>query len=619
MGDVKFNSAYLGSNRGVVKIAQIIMGFVICSVLCANWYGGSSCFGEGRVGFVSGLNFLMLLVNIIIFLLNLCNVHLGRLEYFFNVLSTILYLIAAGLFLWVLIQWGDWGFWRIVVLVMLVIFVFLYSWDSGLAPTWVGGAYINGTAEALHNNGILGCQAPLGYALSLIVGGMLFAKKMRDSGYVTMLDPFQIKYGGRVGGPMFVPALLGEVFWSAAILSALGSTLSVILNWSMSLSIIVSAFIAVSYTFFGGLYAVAYTDIVQLFCIFIGLWICVPAALFQEKTASLGQNMNLWIGEMGSARSTAQWVDNLLLIIFGGIPWQVYFQRVLSARTSAAARGLSFVAGIGCIIMAIPAALLGAIARNTDWRLTDYDPFNNGTRVEHIPLEQTSMVVPLVFQFLTPKWVSFIGLGAVSAAVMSSADSSVLSAASMFSHNIWKLAINPRSVYALWYLCADLVYVILFPQLFCVVYFERSNTYGSLLGYFVGLGLRVSGGEPLLHLPALIRFPWFDENRMEQKFPFKTLTMLTSLGCCFFGSLLTHYLFQLGLLPPNYDLLGCFVDKSNATSTSAAFRPPDRSPRASLATDWGFGTEMHTSVPKSPSFRRGSHPSEARRISRQLL
>lgn len=33
------------------------------------------------------------------------------------------------------------------------------------------------------------------------------------------------------------------------------------------------------------------------------------------------------------------------------------------------------------------------------------------------------------------------------------------------------------------YLCADLVYVILFPQLLCVVYLERSNTYGCLLGY----------------------------------------------------------------------------------------------------------------------------------------
>lgn len=61
-----------------------------------------------------------------------------------------------------------------------------------IAATWVGGAYINGTAEALYNNGIMGCQAPIGYALSLIMGGILFAKRMRDEGYVTMLDPFQV-------------------------------------------------------------------------------------------------------------------------------------------------------------------------------------------------------------------------------------------------------------------------------------------------------------------------------------------------------------------------------------------------------------------------------------------
>ncbi|VDM80222.1 unnamed protein product, partial [Strongylus vulgaris] len=236
--------------------------------------------------------------------------------------------------------------------------------------TWVGGAYINGTAEALYNGGVLGCQAPIGYALSLIMGGLLFAKRMREEGYVTMLDPFQrdtrtvnfairffvllvyitqsisgatlsvilqidinlsviisaliavfytftgglyavaytdvvqlfcifvglvssifldwyfcrrndttiknethspIKYGQRVGGLMFLPALLGEVFWSAAILSALGATLSVILQIDINLSVIISALIAVFYTFTGGLYAVAYTDVVQLFCIFVGL------------------------------------------------------------------------------------------------------------------------------------------------------------------------------------------------------------------------------------------------------------------------------------------------------------------------------------------------------------
>ena len=51
---------------------------------------------------------------------------------------------------------------------------------------------------------------------------MFFANKMRSEGYVTMLDPFQRKYGERMGGLLYIPALLGEVFWSAAILAALG-------------------------------------------------------------------------------------------------------------------------------------------------------------------------------------------------------------------------------------------------------------------------------------------------------------------------------------------------------------------------------------------------------------
>lgn len=53
-----------------------------------------------------------------------------------------------------------------------------------------------------------------------------------------------------------------------------GATLSVILAIDMTLSVIISAIIAVFYTFTGGLYAVAYTDVVQLFCIFVGLVRC---------------------------------------------------------------------------------------------------------------------------------------------------------------------------------------------------------------------------------------------------------------------------------------------------------------------------------------------------------
>lgn len=141
--------------------------------------------------------------------------------------------------------------------------------------TWVGGGFINGSAEAVYSTGLVWCQAPVGYALSLIFGGILFARRMRREGYVTMIDPFQRKYGERMGGLLFIPALLGEIFWSAAILSALGSTISVIMQLDNNTSIVVSAIVVVVYTLFGGLYSVAYTDVVQLFCIFAGLVILI--------------------------------------------------------------------------------------------------------------------------------------------------------------------------------------------------------------------------------------------------------------------------------------------------------------------------------------------------------
>lgn len=39
-----------------------------------------------------------------------------------------------------------------------------------LLATWVGGGYINGTAEAIYTSGLVWCQAPFGYAMSLVFG-----------------------------------------------------------------------------------------------------------------------------------------------------------------------------------------------------------------------------------------------------------------------------------------------------------------------------------------------------------------------------------------------------------------------------------------------------------------
>ncbi|CAG0880895.1 unnamed protein product [Cyprideis torosa] len=46
------------------------------------------------------------------------------------------------------------------------------------------------------------------------------------------------------------------------------------------------------------------------------------------------------------------------------LPRKVYFQRVLSSKTAGRAQILSYVAAIGCIVMAIPSVIVGVVAKS---------------------------------------------------------------------------------------------------------------------------------------------------------------------------------------------------------------------------------------------------------------
>lgn len=111
---------------------------------------------------------------------------------------------------------------KLLYIILLHYLSYVFASFCVTIATWVGGGYISGTAEEIYGKGLVWCQAPFGYALSLVFGGLLFANKMREQGYVTMLDPLQDAFGERMGGMLFIPALCGEVFWSAATLAALG-------------------------------------------------------------------------------------------------------------------------------------------------------------------------------------------------------------------------------------------------------------------------------------------------------------------------------------------------------------------------------------------------------------
>ena len=433
-----------------------------------------------------------------------------------------------------------------------------------MTATWVGGGYIIGTSEAVFDTtrGLVWAQAPWGYALSLILGGLFFAKKMRQYGFTTFLDVFERRYGKKTASVLFIPALIGEVFWSAAILAALGITFATIFNMDITTAIVVSSSIAILYTMMGGLWSVAYTDVIQLIFIIVGLGIALPFAFHSiggleaavagyratfTEGLSLIPPLSAFAGNNADwGNSVWTWMDFALLLILGGIPWQVYFQRVLSSKDDRSAVRLSVYAGFGCLLMAVPAVLIGIAGTGFDWSTSSLGA-----------APSANMILPYVLLEMTPPIVAALGLGAVAAAVMSSVDSSILSASSMFTWNIYRPLVNPdasektirmsirlavlviggvatwlaltvQSVYALWYLCADLVYVILFPQLVMALFYKKSNHLGALSGAAVGLVLRLGGGEAIFNLPSFIPYPMNDPVYGIQ-FPFRTFAMVMSL------------------------------------------------------------------------------------------
>ncbi|MCB0631818.1 MAG: sodium:solute symporter family protein [Saprospiraceae bacterium] len=423
-----------------------------------------------------------------------------------------------------------------------------------MSATWIGGGYINGTAEATSASGLVWVQAPWGYALSLIIGGLFFAKKMRRYRFRTMLDPLEQRFGKKVAALLFLPALSGEIFWTAAILTALGTTFGTVLGLDTTTSIILSALIAIAYTALGGLWAVALTDLLQMIILFIGLFLVLPYAL-----QSVGGWTEAWSGykaDYGAAASLLpshealgsyywNWWDYALLLMFGGIPWQVYFQRVLASKDERTAQRLSIMAGVICLIAAVPPIVIGVISHQTDWAAMGLTP-----------PPDAATTLPWVIRYLTNPWIATVGLGAIAAAVMSSVDSSILSASSLFSWNVFRplirpnitgeqlrkiiqrsiwilgisallLALQVQSVYELWFLCSDFVYCLLFPALACALFDKKANTIGVIAGFTLAFILRFGGGDATLGIPILLPYPMIEDGIV--LFPYRTLAMVTGL------------------------------------------------------------------------------------------
>lgn len=441
-----------------------------------------------------------------------------------------------------------------------------------MTATWVDGGYLLGTAEgAFKSNIALGAQGGLCFGLSLILGGLFFARRMRRLGFTTLIDPFEARFGKSWAAVLFIPAMLAEVFWSAELLVAIGSSFDVLLGIRLASAILLAALAVTAYTMMGGIWSVAYTDVFQLGLVALGLIVALPFLLHSVgglSTAyasySLARPGGASLLPPVSARgagwtwpSIVSWWDVAAMLTLGGIPWNCYFQRVLSCKTPEQARHMSILSGLMTMAFMIPPLLVGIAAFSYAW------PPELASRLALYPSE----TLPLFLKEAAPAWVALLGLGAIVGAVTSSFSSSILSAASMFSWNCCKRLLRPdlsqksmkrlirasiavlggaallmalkvQSVQALWFFTSDLVFVLLFPQLVYALFDPKANRVGSIAAFTVALVIRIGGGEPLLGLKPLIPYPeiftrspadWYDPATGAMLFPFKTLAAVSGL------------------------------------------------------------------------------------------
>jgi len=287
--------------------------------------------------------------------------------------------------------------------------------------TWFGAETCLGSSGAVYESGLSGGRAdPFGYALCLLLVGLLLAVPLHRGRYLTLADLYRHRFGRSAERVLVLVLVPGSILWGAAQLRAFGQVISITTHLPETTATILSAAFAIVYTSFGGLWGDVLTDLLQGGILCLGLLILLAVCLVDlPSSAALApvlspERVSLW----PASESTLAQVDRWAVPIFGSLVTQEMTARVLAARSPEVARRGALASSLVYIAFGSIPVILGLIGPAL------------------LPgLQDPEQLLPELARHKLPTGLYLLFACALLSAILSTVDSIFLSASTLVAHN----------------------------------------------------------------------------------------------------------------------------------------------------------------------------------------
>jgi SSS family solute:Na+ symporter len=301
--------------------------------------------------------------------------------------------------------------------------------------TWFGAETVLGISSTFIKEGLRGIVSdPFGASMCLVLVGLFFAAKLYRMDLLTIGDYYRIRYDATAELLTSLCIVISYLGWLSAQLVVMGLVLTVVTSGGLTLSegIVIGATVVLIYTLWGGMYAVAWTDFVQMVVILVGLaaiaWLVASKAggvATVVAHADAAGRFEFW--PKFETRDVLAFTGAAVTMMFGSIPQQDVFQRVNSARNERTAVIGSVLGGLLYLVFAFVPIFIAYSASLIDPAMVD----------ELMEIDHQQVLPTLVLNH-TPLIAQIVFFGALLSAVMSTATATLLAPSVTFTENILK-------------------------------------------------------------------------------------------------------------------------------------------------------------------------------------